>query len=361
MGVRISPAGAAIDALIATEATTDEGEAVESWLKRADEVDVEVRHLEDRVLGFFKPRALEADPDRQVFGAAMRARVLEACELVEALVGRLSELEPVCARMRAAHAFRLAAAAAAAEETRRQAATREAAAAAARAAAAAEEAAALARAEEAAAAVRASAARDAVARALAQSISERSSAERADALVEAPMDDGLAAEVLAAYAGPPLSVEGTLELLRANDVGAYADAVQVACLLLSNIHRFPEELSFRALRLRNQLIHSHLALRPGGLRLLRALGFLLRDGETDEPSVVLVEPHVETAFEEWAAWFETLKANIASLEAVLRALRVPVLPTTMRGAQYSADTPSSGRRRADPQVMTLRGNSGGAS
>jgi hypothetical protein len=108
-------------------------------------------------------------------------------------------------------------------------------------------------------------------------------------------------------------------------------------------------------------VHAHLAVRPGGLRLLRALGFLLRDGETDEPSVMLVEPHVESAFEEWAAWFETLKANIASLEAVLRELRVPILPTAMRGAQYSADAPAGGRRRAEPQIMTLRGNSGGAS
>jgi len=138
----------------------------------------------------------------------------------------------------------------------------------------------------------------------------------------------------------------------------YGDMVQVACLLLSNVRKFPEERSFRALRLRNQLIHVHFSAREGGLPLLRALGFALRDAEMDEPLLVLEEPNVERDFEKWADWFDVLKANIARLEAELRVLRLAVLPTAVKGSMHVPNDESLPRHRQgpQPQVATLAGS-----
>jgi len=160
----------------------------------------------------------------------------------------------------------------------------------------------------------------------------------------------------AAYAGVALDIEQALERVRlACTLPAYADVVQVACLLLSNIQKYPEERGFRSLRLRNQLVHTRVAVHEGGLALLRALGFALGDVEADEPLLLLEEPDVQRQFEEWAGWFERLKANIARLEAELRTLRVAPLPTAVKGAQQLE--PTRGRRQG-PQVATLHGSSG---
>ncbi|KAG8469652.1 hypothetical protein KFE25_006107 [Diacronema lutheri] len=347
---RLAPLAEALAALDSAAAgAVLDAAAVSDWLSRAADTEREVRHVADRLLTVFRARALETDPGKVVYGAAMRERVLLACRQAEALVERFDAVLAARAYMQGvADALSKADAAAAAEADRSQRA-HEKMAAAAREAAAAEE--------------RAREQRDAQTRAHEQAAAAKAAAARvlasaAPALPPvAPADtDGAIAAARAAYAGVALDIEQALERVRlACTLPAYADVVQVACLLLSNIQKYPEERGFRSLRLRNQLVHTRVAVHEGGLALLRALGFALGDVEADEPLLLLEEPDVQRQFEEWAGWFERLKANIARLEAELRTLRVAPLPTAVKGAQQLE--PTRGRRQG-PQVATLHGSSG---
>lgn len=349
---RLSPLGEAFAALEAGAARPDlDVHAVAAWLARAAEVEAEMRHVEARC-SVFHARALETDPDKKVYGTSMCERVLQACRQANHLVERWVGIEAARDRLRAAQAEQSAAAAAAAAADEQMRTAQEEAAAATRAAAAAEEAARRQREDEAQAHEHVAAAKAAAARVLA-------SAAPVFAPV-APSDADVAVTAARrAYDGPGLGVAQALERVRVEaTTDAYGDVVQVACLLLSNVHKFPEERGFSTLRLRNQLIHRHVAARHGGFELLRALGFALRDADSEEPLLLLEEPDVQQQYEEWAAWYERLKANIAMLEAELRALRIAVLPTAVKGGQYGVDLPSSGRRNG-PQVATLHGSSGG--
>lgn len=352
LSARLAPLGEAVEALEAGVLEAEaEAAATGAWLSRATEAEREMHHLAER-FAVFRARALEKDPDKKVYGESMCERVLSACRQADNLVERWSSVARALPRLRGALAEQGVAAAAAAAQAERLRAAAEEAAVASRAAAAVEEATrkrdedAL-RAREAAASAKAAAAR------------VLSSAAPVRAPIAPTEADGAIAAAQSAFDGAEVELEQALGCVRAaSTIDAYGDVVQVCCLLLSNIQAFPEERGFKSVRLRNQLVHRHFAARRGAFELLRALGFTLRDAETDEPALLFEEPNVELHFEAWASWFERLKASIARLQAELRALRLPALPTAVKGGQNGLDAPPSGRRQG-PQVATLSGSSGG--
>jgi hypothetical protein len=59
--------------------TMEDVASVEVWLLLARDAEAGVRTVEVRLLGVFRPRALETDPDKAMYGPSMRERVLQAC------------------------------------------------------------------------------------------------------------------------------------------------------------------------------------------------------------------------------------------------------------------------------------------
>lgn len=324
-------------------------------LELAQPTAADIATLVERLHGTFRPRALETHPDRAIYGENMRKRVLTVCADLDALVERWEALQPALdgARVSDQEAKRAEAAAQAAREAEAQRQREQAEAEAMRARATqqqADELEAARRAQEQAAAASAAASR----------IVAHAGAEIAP-VVAPSLASTAATEVLAVYDEAPISVEAALEMLRAScSRDEYADACQHVTMLLSNIHSFPEESAFRSIKCRNATMQAHVASRTGGLQLLRALGFELRGlEEEDDPSLVLEEPEVAVDIERWASWFDELKANVGRLKAVLAELRVPELPTAVKGGIYAADG-TNVRRPAGPAVAVLHGNTGGS-
>mmetsp|Transcript_726 Transcript_726/g.2019 ORF Transcript_726/g.2019 Transcript_726/m.2019 type:complete len:304 (-) Transcript_726:378-1289(-) len=301
-------------------------------------------------MGTLRARALEQDPDKVIYGPNMKQRIIAACGELEELAERWEALAPARAAIIAHVQGEQSAAerAAVVQAEARKEAAREAEAEAQRAAA--ERADAERRAQEARAAEHAAAARGTAARIV------NEAGRDVAPVAHGPVDAAVVA-VQAVYAEPRITVHQALERLRGAATAAdYTDTVQVALLLISNVHAFPEEKGFREVRVRNVLVQEHVARRAGGLQLLRALGFELSALDEDEPLLTTEEPNVELDFDKWAAWYDALKANIEALGEELKERRVAPLPTAVKGGIYGANGDS--RRPAAPQVLTLHGSSG---
>lgn len=312
----------------------------------ANRLEPTLKHLEERLHGVFRRRALESDPEKAVYGPSMQRKVLDACAVLDTLLQRWERLGAAVSsareRLREEHEREAEALAAAAAEVAEQ-----------------EARAARERAEAEAAGLRAREERkdSDQSRHQSRTVADIVAAARASLPSEGR---GVPERLRTVFRGPPIALDTAVRQLRSGATeDAVGDTMQIITMLVANVHSFPEEHHFRTLRLDNSLIQTRVLGLNGGAEVLHAVGFKLREEESGSgPVLRMEEPSVEVDIEAWAAWYSSLKANLTLLRSHLSSLGVRELPLATKGGVYE---PAEEKAKArGPQVAILHGSSGAA-
>lgn len=131
-------------------------------------------------------------------------------------------------------------------------------------------------------------------------------------------------EQILAAAGPNAACLQALAFMLAAPVGPYRTAVENLSGMLGGVASEPQDMRQRLIRVANEGFQTRLARRPGVWLFLRAVGFdiVWREslpgglaaslglgvGPADERFLMLREPDMMTAYEEWSRWHGRVKA-----------------------------------------------------
>ncbi|KAL1521364.1 hypothetical protein AB1Y20_021031 [Prymnesium parvum] len=256
----------------------------------------------------FERRAREKDPDKQIYGPGMTQKVLDFCERLSTASGRAEQLEEELAPLRARLAAELATKQHELDESEQQ------------------ERQQLLQAEQ-----RVFTARP-----------TRGQQAGSLPMVKLQQTPGVDREGGRRRVLSGMSLADALPLLERScpDARALAEAMQNLHLLCANVVAHPDEDRFRAIQLQNPAFQQAIAIHPGGLEALVAIGFRERESTESEecsPVLVLEEPNLGDNVEAWYAWYERLKTCRDELQAFMERLHVPVLPAARKSAREEVD------------------------
>ena len=122
----------------------------------------------------------------------------------------------------------------------------------------------------------------------------------------------------------------------------------------------PENASFRTVRLLNAAFQKSVARLAGGVEALLALGFVEKESleEAEEITYVMEEPSIDDEYEQWASWYDGVKAHRDALLERMDALGVRPLPAATKGLGWDEAAPQAPRAQLEGPI-TLHGQRGG--
>mmetsp|Transcript_27281 Transcript_27281/g.64016 ORF Transcript_27281/g.64016 Transcript_27281/m.64016 type:complete len:417 (+) Transcript_27281:3-1253(+) len=157
-----------------------------------------------------------------------------------------------------------------------------------------------------------------------------------------------------AEVGPDAACGEALVAMLAAPVGRYRAAVDALHGMLGGIAAEPSDVSLRLARVANEGFQERLGRRPGVWLFLRGVGFEphVRDalpkgllgslgigpGPPTEPFLLLKEPDMFNAYEEWLAWHERIKAIAGFLQALQQLAFQRVAHLGQHGMDVAART-----------------------
>lgn len=158
-------------------------------------------------------------------------------------------------------------------------------------------------------------------------------------------------ELRLAEVGPDEACGEALAAMLAAPVGPYRAAVEALVSMIGGVAAEPEERGRRLLRVANEGFQQQLGRRPGVWLFLRGAGFEPRarealpsgllaslnigGGPPSERFLLLTEPNMMEAYEEWLLWHTRIK----EIAAFLEALQLHVFARTASLGQQGLDVP----------------------